>query len=95
MPENISGPQREELRKTVKELILGVLNKKKSPVTLKDIEEGVSLTRDLGVDSLDILQISATVEKKYGLRIPEEEFKKMDDLGAILEAVARHWPRKS
>ena len=78
----------------MQELILEVLNRKKSSARLEDIKEGVSLTRDLGIDSLDVLQITATVEKRYKFRIPEEELKGMDDLKGILSAVSKYWPPK-
>ena len=85
-------PTEAELRKIVVELVHDVLKRKKSPVGPDGIKDGVSLTRDLGIDSLDILQISATVEKKYRFRLPESELKSMDDLGGIVRAVLKHWP---
>lgn len=81
------------VRKAVQGLILDVLNRKKVKIGLEDIKEGVSLTTQLGIDSLDILQISATVEKKYRIKFPEEELPKLDDLGAIIKAVQKHWPK--
>ncbi len=79
-------------RKEIQKLIHDVLNRKKVKVDLEDIKEGVSLTTQLGIDSLDILQVAATVEKKYKIKIPEEELKKLDDVGAILRAVEKYWP---
>lgn len=81
-----------ELRDVVRGLIIDVLKRKKSKASPEDVKEGVSLTTGLGIDSLDLLQISATVEKRYKLRIPEEELKKMDDLGGILRVVKKHMP---
>jgi acyl carrier protein len=82
-----------ELREVVRGLIADVLKHKKAKATIDDVKEGVSLTTTLGVDSLDLLQISATVEKKYKMRIPEEELKKMDELGGILKVVKAHLPQ--
>lgn len=84
--------QEGEVREAVRGLILDVLKRKKLDIPADKVAEGVSLTRDLGIDSLDILQMTATVEKRYKLRIPEDELKKMDDLGGVLAAVRRHWP---
>ena len=50
-------------RKEIQKLIHDVLNRKKVKVDLEDIKEGVSLTTQLGIDSLDILQVAATVEE--------------------------------
>jgi acyl carrier protein len=52
----------------------------------------VSLTVQLGIDSLDILQLMAIMEKRFKLRIPEGELREMDDLGGIIRVVKRHWP---
>lgn len=87
------GPvPKEGVRLAVQQLIADILKRKKVEKKPQDIVEGVSLTRDLGIDSLDILQLSATVEKKYKLRFPEEELRGMDDLGGIMKAIEKHWP---
>lgn len=85
--EKVASP--EDIRQAVQGLIFEALARKKSSVRLEDIKEGVSLVKDLGVDSLDILQIVAMVEKRYRLRIPEEELRSLGDLGAIVRAVRR------
>ncbi len=84
---------KDEAREAIRRLVFDVLQKKKSPVRIDEIKEGVSLVGQLGIDSLDILQIMATVEKKYGLKIPEEELPGLDDVGRILTAVEKHWPK--
>lgn len=83
---------RAAVREAVRQRIAEVLSKKKAKVGLEQIVEGVSLTMQLGIDSLDILQLATQVEKDYGLRIPEEELRKMDDLGAVVAVVEKHWP---
>ena len=74
----------------VQQLVADVLNHKKIQKKPEDIVEGLSLTRDLGIDSLDILQIAAIVEKKYQMKFSEEEIKRMDDIKGILETVRKH-----
>lgn len=83
---------RAAVREAVRQRIAEVLKKKKAKAGPEQIVEGVSLTLQLGIDSLDILQLAAQVEKDYGLRIPEEELRKMDDLGAVVDVVEKHWP---
>lgn len=83
---------RAAVREAVRQRIAEVLSKKKAKVGPEQIVEGVSLTMQLGIDSLDILQLATQVEKDYGLRIPEEELRKMDDLGAVVAVVEKHWP---
>ena len=79
-----------EVKRAVQELIAEVLNRKKTQRKPEDIVEGLSLTRDLGIDSLDVLQIMATVEKKYKLKFSEAEIKGMDELGGILAVIKKH-----
>jgi acyl carrier protein len=84
---------REEVRKTIHALVVDVLKRKKVAVKPDMIVEGVSMIMKLGIDSLDILQIVATAEKKFGLQIPDEELKKIDDMGSFLKAVEKNWPK--
>jgi acyl carrier protein len=43
----------------------------------------------LGVDSLQGLQILAGVEKRFGVRIPDDELAHMRTIGRIVEVVER------
>lgn len=80
----------EDIRLTVQELIAGILKRKRVEIMPGDIKDGVSLTRELGIDSLDILQLSATVEKRYGLRFTEQEIRSMDNLEGILKTIKKY-----
>lgn len=75
----------------IQQQISDVLSKKKIKVKPGDIVEGVSLTTQLGIDSLDVLQLVANLEKQHKIKIPEEELKKMDDIGGIMKSLAKHW----
>ena len=89
---SFDADKKSQVRRTIQELVAAVLERKRTPKKPDEIVEGVSLTKDLGIDSLDILQLSATVEKRWGLKIPEAELRGMDDLGGVLQAVERNWP---
>lgn len=80
----------DDTRAAVQELVLGILKRKKIEAGPEDVKEGVSLTRQLGIDSLDILQLSASIEKRYGLRFSEQEIRSMDDIGGILGIIQKH-----
>lgn len=90
-----SKPSEQDIRGVVQKLIWDILDRKKSPVSLGGIVEGVSLTRDLGIDSLDILQLTASVEKRLKIRFPENDLKRLDDLGAIMAAIKQLLPSGS
>ena len=82
-----------EVRDTVVKLVSDVLKRKKIDVKAESIVEGVSLVTEVGIDSLDILQIVAAVERKYRLRIPEDELRSADDIGKFLKVVEKNWPK--
>ncbi len=44
---------------------------------------------DLGLDSMMALEILASIEKKYKLRIPEENLAKITNLNKVMELVDR------
>jgi acyl carrier protein len=87
-------PDPQTIRAAVQELVADVLKRKKSKFTQEDVKDGVSLTRDLGIDSLDILQMTAVFEKKYKVAVPDEETKNLDELGSIVKTLTKYWPHE-
>ena len=56
------------------------------------ITPDADIKKDLGADSLDILQLLLTVEEEYGITIPEEElaaFAKVSDIVRYLETLKK------
>ncbi len=51
------------------------------------ITPDANFVEDLGMDSMMALEILATVEKKYKLKIPEENLTKMTNLKQVVELV--------
>ena len=51
------------------------------------ITPDANFVEDLGMDSMMALEILASVEKKYKLRIPEENLVKITNLNKIVELV--------
>lgn len=45
------------------------------------ITEEASFTEDLGIDSLDAVEISWIIEEKYNIVIPDEDFEKIKTVG--------------
>ncbi len=68
----------------VREIIAAISRQDLSPVGIDD-----NLVEALGVDSLQGLQILAAVEKRFGIRLPDEELIRMRTVGAIVSAVAQ------
>jgi acyl carrier protein len=68
----------------VREIIAAISRQDLASVQVDD-----SLVEVLGVDSLQGLQILAAVEKRFGVRLPDEELIRMRTIGAIVAAVAQ------
>ena len=66
----------EELIKELKEEIIKVLNLEE--MTPEDIDENDALFGDgLGLDSIDALELIVLMEKKYGIKLCEQEQKEI------------------
>lgn len=55
-----------------------------------DILESRQLIADLGLDSLDLINLLFSIEEKYGLKIPEEDIDSHDlvQFGKLVDYVA-------
>ncbi len=49
-----------------------------------------SFSNDLGVDSLDVLELLTEVEKAYDLKIPDEEAEKLTTVRALVNYIHEH-----
>jgi acyl carrier protein len=56
---------------------------------VSSVERDADLVEVLSVDSLQGLQILAAVEKRFAIRLPDEELIKMRTIAAIVDAVLR------
>lgn len=55
------------------------------------ISENTSFVDDLGIDSLDVVELVMELEDAFHLdQIPEEELKKMHTVGDLVEYVTAH-----
>ncbi len=75
----------EEIRNEVKRLIAEVTER--SP---EEISDTARFDEDLAVDSLMALEVMVSVDKKYKIRIPEEEFAKIKNVNDAVEIVQRY-----
>ena len=56
-----------------------------------EISEDTAFVDDLGIDSLDVVELIMEVENEFGLpEIPEEELKKMATVHDLVEYVSAH-----
>lgn len=67
----------------IKQIIADEIGKK-----VEDIAEGKDLVKDLGVDSLDAVEIIMAMEEEFGVTITDEEgssIKTVDDVIKLVE----------
>lgn len=62
-----------EFLKELKSVILAAVEKDEPPGGLRDDEPWFGDDSRLGLDSLDALQISMAIQKKYGVRMPDSK----------------------
>jgi acyl carrier protein len=74
---------REEVEKTVNEIFVDVFE-----VEPEKTRADTGL-KDLGLDSLDAVDLVVALEKTFGLRIPEGEARKIRTIGDIYENVEK------
>ena len=78
MPKIESQGLEQELRALVAEIV---------EIEPERVEPKAKFVEDLGMDSMMALEILASIEKKYKLKIPEENLTKIKSLENIIELV--------
>ncbi len=74
----------QDVESVVREILVRVLRRDDPRIGRDD-----DLVEVLGIDSLQGLQILAGVEKRFGVRLPDEELIHMRTIGRITDAVER------
>ncbi len=54
------------------------------------VQDGALFTDDLGADSLDVFELFASIEKEFGITIPDEESEKIKTVNALNSYVLKH-----
>lgn len=79
------GMSQEELsqRETLKDIINDILEEKDDESPVAALDDTSSLTDDLGLDSLDLAEMTVRLEDRYGVDVFAEEV--VDEVGEVLE----------
>lgn len=72
------------LEKEVRALIAEIVEIEPEKITLE-----ANFVENLGMDSMMALEIFATIEKKYNLKIPEDYLGKTSTLSSLIEIVEK------
>ena len=68
-----------------KTLIIGYNNE----VNLTEIGPETKLTEDLGLDSLDLVEIGMEIEREFGIIIPDSEVEQWETVGDVIKSTER------
>ena len=75
--------EREEIIKTINNFLVEEIE-----IEENLLKEEALLKEDLGIDSLDFVDIVVIVEKKFGFKIKPEEMKDVKTLGQFYDYIA-------
>jgi len=67
----------------LKSVINDILQEKDNASTVDSLNDGLSLTNDLGLDSLDLAEMTVRLEDEYGIDVFEEDV--VDEIGEVVE----------
>ena len=73
------------LEQEIKELIADIIE-----MDPKTIDPDAHLVEDLGMDSMMALEILAAIEKKYKIKLPEEELPKITTVNRAIELARKY-----
>lgn len=73
------------VEKEVRELIADIIE-----MDPQSIDPNAHLVEDLGMDSMMALEILASMEKKFKIRIPEEDLPKITTLNKAIELAKKY-----
>lgn len=70
-------------RETLKTILNDILSEKEEGSPVDSLSNDVSLTDDLGLDSLDLAEMTVRVEDRCGVDVFDEEV--VDEVGEVLD----------
>jgi acyl carrier protein len=70
-------------RETLKEILNDILAEKEGVSQVDALSEDISLTNDLGLDSLDLAEMTVRLEDKYGIDVYEKDI--VDEVHEVLD----------
>lgn len=74
----------DEIRNEIKHLVAEVTERQP-----EEISDTALFQEELGVDSLMALEIMVSVDQRYQIQLPEEEFKKLTNVNDTVDLVQR------
>lgn len=75
----------DKIRASIKELIAEITER-----DVSEVSDTALFNEELGIDSLAGMEMMVTVDKRFKIDIPEEEFAKIKNVNEAVEAVQRY-----
>ena len=72
-------------RDKIKEMIANQLS-----ISVEEVSEEKEIVKDLGADSLDIVEMLMTLEEEYNITIPDEETVDIKTVGDIANVLGKY-----
>ena len=76
-----------EIEEKIKKIIAAQLG-----INEEEIRAEASFIKDLGADSLDIVELVMTLEDEYGIEISDEEAEKIQTVQESIDYIRNHLP---
>lgn len=82
-----------EIKSAIKDLITEIAED--MDVDTEAITDDAHFVKDIGLDSMSLLEVLATMEKKFGVSIPESEFPNITSINKCTETVEKYLAQKT
>lgn len=82
----------EEIKDTIRGLITEIAED--MDIDEETITDEASFVEDMGLDSMALLEVLATMEKKFGVSIPESEFPNITSINKCTDTVQKYLSEK-
>ncbi|MDO5576898.1 MAG: acyl carrier protein [Fibrobacter sp.] len=81
----------------IKDIIRGLITEIAEDMDVDEstITDDAGFVEDMGLDSMALLEVLATMEKKFGVSIPESEFPNITSINKCTETVQKYLSQKS
>ena len=82
-----------EIKKTIRDLIVEI--GEDMDIGQEKITDDAKFIEDMGFDSMALLEVLATMEKKFGVSIPESEFPNITTINQCVSTVEKYLAQKA
>jgi acyl carrier protein len=83
---------KEEIKGSIRELIIEIAED--MDIDEAAITDDARFIEDMGLDSMALLEVLATMEKKFGVTIPESEFPNITSINKCADTVEKYQAAK-